>query len=501
MATGVGTHGDRIAVGADHGGFPLKEHLKGWLEKNGYQVVDCGTHDGSRCDYPVLAAAVAEKVSTGECAAGVMVDGAGIGSSMMANKYPGVRASLCYDVSTARNAREHNDANVLTLGAGLIGTALAQQILETWLQTECTVDRHQRRVAMIGELAKEAAACAACASDSALEGGGAHHHSATSANPDPAFQGQGVFQGRAAFQRRAAQWLMSTGHRQTTEMDTDNLSAADLDRVATRIAQLLASGEQRGGLWCFGDFCIDARMAQPWIDAGVARLSNGLGNGEAVRDVASFIDHTALKPDTTQSQIEQLCDEAAEFGFASVCVNPTWIQLCARRLGGTRVKVCTVVGFPLGANHKDVKAAETRKAIRDGAREIDMVINVGALKSGDDKLVYDDIRAVVDACEDGRSICKVIIETALLTDEEKVRACVAAKKARADFVKTSTGFASGGATAEDVSLMARVVQDTRMGVKASGGVRSLADLDKMVRAGATRIGASAGVKIMKEVGR
>jgi deoxyribose-phosphate aldolase len=481
--------GDRIAVGADHGGYALKEHLKGWLEKHGYQVVDCGTHDGSRCDYPVVAAAVAERVSTGACARGVMVDGAGIGSAMMANKLPGVRASLCYDVSTARNAREHNDANVLTLGARLIGEGLAEQILQIWLETACTEPRHLKRVAMIGDIAKQHAACAACApaKDYTLASASARHHSAS---PDPGFQA------------RAAGWLMSRREMNRATMDSvDNLSAADLDRVATRIAQLLASGEQRGSLWCFGDVCIDARAARPWIDAGVARLSNGLGNGEAVRDVASYIDHTALKPDTTQSQIEQLCDEAKEYGFASVCVNPTWIQLCARRLGGTRVKVCTVVGFPLGANHRDIKAAETRKAIRDGAREIDMVINIGALKSGDDELVFKDIRAVVDACEDGRSICKVIIETALLTDEEKVRACVAAKKARADFVKTSTGFASGGATAADVSLMARVVQGTRMGVKASGGVRSLADLDEMVRAGATRIGASAGVKIMKEVGR
>ncbi len=483
--------GDRIAVGADHGGFPLKELLKGWLSKNGYTVVDCGTLDGNRCDYPLLAASVAEKVATGDCRFGVMIDGAGIGSAMTANKFPGVRASLCYDLSSARNAREHNDANVLTLGARLIGEGLAEQILQIWLETDCTEQRHRDRVAMIGQLAKKAGQCVACAGTSGgdypLARTPAHHHSASSAIPDPAFQA------------RAAQWLMNG---QGQKMDpVDNLSADDLDRVATRIAGLLAAGEQRGNLWCFGDFCIDARAAQPWIDAGVARLSNEPGNGAAVRDVASYIDHTLLKPDGVQSQIEALCDEAAEFGFASVCVNPTWVQLCARRLSGTKVKVCTVVGFPLGASHRDIKAAETRKAIRDGAREIDMVINIGALKSGDDQTVYKDICAVVDACDDGRSICKVIIETVLLTDEEKVRACTAAKKARADFVKTSTGFAGGGATAEDVALMSRVVQGTRMGVKASGGVRSLADLDKMVQAGATRIGASAGVKIMKEVGR
>lgn len=500
-------HGDRIAVGADHGGFALKEHLKGWLAGQGYAVVDCGTLDGGRCDYPVIAAAVAERVARGECHKGVMVDGAGIGSAMMANKLEGVRASLCYDLSSARNAREHNDANVLTLGAGLIGQGLAEQILHIWLETQCTEQRHLDRVAMMEPLAKASRpTCVACASssgscgscgvrDSALADAGARHHSAAArATGDPSFQA------------RAAGWLMKNlhsgpgGSHPSSPMNVDNLSPADLDRVASRIAQLLGSGEHRGGLYCFGDVCIDARMAQPWIEAGVARLSSNPGNGSALRDVAAYIDHTLLKPDATEREVSELCAEAAKFNFASVCINPYWVALAAQKLRGTPVKVCTVVGFPLGASHRDVKAAETRKAIRDGAREIDMVINIGALKSGDDKTVFNDIRAVVDACEDGRAICKVIIETALLSDEEKVRACVAAKKARADFVKTSTGFASGGATAEDVSLMSRVVSGTRMGVKASGGVRSLADLDKMVRAGATRIGASAGVKIMKELG-
>jgi deoxyribose-phosphate aldolase len=163
------------------------------------------------------------------------------------------------------------------------------------------------------------------------------------------------------------------------------------------------------------------------------------------------------------------------------------------------VLVCTVVGFPLGANVAELKALETRRAIREGAEEIDMVINVGALKSGDDDVVYKDIRAVVEACDDGGAICKVILETALLTDDEKVRACLMSKRARADFVKTSTGFGPGGATAADVALMSRVVREAGMGVKASGGVRSLADFETMVRAGATRIGASAGVKILKEL--
>jgi deoxyribose-phosphate aldolase len=277
----------------------------------------------------------------------------------------------------------------------------------------------------------------------------------------------------------------------------DNVGADDLERVARRIFELFASGEERGNLFCFGDVCVDTSVARQWIAAGVGRLSNGLGSPVAA-DVAGYIDHTLLKPDATRPQIEQLCAEAREHRFASVCVNPYWVKLCAQLLGGSPVLVCTVVGFPLGASVPEIKAMEARRAIREGAREIDMVINVGALKGGDDALVFKDIRGVVDACEDGRARCKVIIETALLSDEEKVRACVAAKQARADFVKTSTGFASGGATADDVALMSRVVREARLGVKASGGARSYADFEKMVRAGATRIGASAGVQILKE---
>ncbi|HWL95678.1 MAG TPA: deoxyribose-phosphate aldolase [Phycisphaerae bacterium] len=226
-------------------------------------------------------------------------------------------------------------------------------------------------------------------------------------------------------------------------------------------------------------------------------MGYGLGGGKVDKSVAKYIDHTLLKPEATVEQIKQLCKEAAEFGFASVCVNPTYVKLCASLLRGTDVKVCTVVGFPLGTHVSDIKALETRRAVRDGAREIDMVINIGALKSGDDDLVYRDIKAVTDACVDGRAICKVIIECALLNDDEKVRACVAAKRARADFVKTSTGFASGGATARDVALMSEAVRGARMGVKAAGGIRNYDDLKAMVDAGATRIGASAGVAIVQ----
>ena len=497
----------RVAIGSDHGGFELKSALKRWLEGHGYQVVDRGTHDGSPCDYPVIAAAVAREVSSGSCGKGVIVDGAGIGSSMVANKLPGVRAALCYDLSSARNSREHNDANVLTLGARLIGPGLAEQILEAFLDTECTEERHLKRVAMIAEVTGQGAGCGCSATadpSSSSEGAGASrwsegtnftlagsaHPAHNAASPAGGTRGGPPDPRSVAFQARAARWLTMDG--------VDNLSAEDLDRVAARIAQLIASGSEQGGRWCFGDVCIDSHAAAPWITAGVARLSNGLGNGAPVREIASYIDHTLLKPDATRGQVLELCDEARQYRFASVCVNPGWVRLCADQLRGSQVLVCTVVGFPLGANVADIKAMEARRAIRDGAGEIDMVINIGALKGGDDKLVFDDIRAVVDACEDGRAICKVIIETALLTDEEKVRACIAARRARADFVKTSTGFASGGATAADVALMARVVADARMGVKASGGVRNLDDFDAMVRAGATRIGASAGVKIIKE---
>jgi deoxyribose-phosphate aldolase len=213
--------------------------------------------------------------------------------------------------------------------------------------------------------------------------------------------------------------------------------------------------------------------------------------------VAGLIDHTLLKPDATAQDIETLCAEAAQFGFATVCINPIWVALAARLLRGTPVGVCSVVGFPLGATTPDVKQYETGRAIFDGAREIDMVINIGALKSGDYRLVTEDIEAVVKPCRTAGAISKVIIEAALLTDEEKVAASTLSKAAGADFVKTSTGFGPGGATVADVSLMRRVVGDD-MGVKAAGGVRDLAQLKAMIAAGASRVGASAGVRIVKE---
>jgi deoxyribose-phosphate aldolase len=232
------------------------------------------------------------------------------------------------------------------------------------------------------------------------------------------------------------------------------------------------------------------------VSAGASRLTSQLGNFPDDPDYAGMIDHTLLKPDATADQIAQLCYEARKYHFASVCVNPTHVKLCAELLQGTEVEVCTVIGFPLGASSPDVKAFEAQTAINDGATEIDMVLNIGALKAGDLTLVAHDINEVVKVGHQAGAIVKVIIETALLSDEEKVTACLLAKEAGADFVKTSTGFSGGGATVEDINLMRRVV-GPEMGVKASGGVRDFEDAQHMVEAGATRIGASAGVKIVQ----
>jgi deoxyribose-phosphate aldolase len=232
------------------------------------------------------------------------------------------------------------------------------------------------------------------------------------------------------------------------------------------------------------------------VGAGAERLSSTLGVIPGNLDLAGMIDHTLLKPDATQDQIAQLCYEARKYGFASVCVNPTWVELCAQLLKGSPVKVCTVIGFPLGATAPEVKAFETQTAIRQGATEIDMVINIGALKARDLELVARDIRSVVATAHAAGAIVKVIIEAVLLTDEEKTIACLLSKEAGADFVKTSTGFASGGATVHDVELMRKTV-GPEMGVKAAGGVRTYEDAENMIKAGATRIGASAGVKILQ----
>lgn len=215
-------------------------------------------------------------------------------------------------------------------------------------------------------------------------------------------------------------------------------------------------------------------------------------------ELARMIDHTLLKPDATPGQIDRLCAEARMYNFASVCVNPVYVHRCAQALRGSQVKVCTVIGFPLGANHSQVKVFEARKAMEDGAVELDMVINIGALKAGDLDHVCGDIHQVVNVAATTGGLVKVIIEACLLTDAEKVIACQLSQEAGANFVKTSTGFSTGGAISEDVALMRQTV-GPEMGVKAAGGVRTLADAQRMIEAGASRLGLSAGVKIMLEM--
>ena len=410
----------RIAVGADHGGFDLKQQLVGYLKGAGHQIRDCGTSSTEAVDYPVFAEAVARAVASGECEVGIMVDGAGIGSAMTANKVPGILAAACYNDALARNSREHNDANVLTLGSGQTSFEQAAPIVDAFLGTTCSAKRHRNRVEMI-----------------------------------------------RAVERKA---LMAGGAGANVE-----LSAEDLQRIADRVRQLIGPP---------GD--VVAAAAAPPTPA------------IAPDALAQMIDHTLLKPDATKADVDKLCDEARRFNFFSVCVNPTNVKHAKALLRGTAVKVCCVVGFPLGAQPPETKALEARRAIREGASEIDMVINIGALKSREDALVLRDIRAVVESCKDGRALSKVIFETALLSDEEKIRACQISMKAGADYVKTSTGFSSGGATAEDIALMARTVAPKKLGVKASGGVRTYDDAVKMIAAGATRIGASASVKIVEE---
>ena len=428
------THSKRIAIGADHGGFDLKSVLVAHLRKGGHQVEDFGTSSREAVDYPVFARAVAESVSQGRADAGIIIDGAGIGSCMVANKVPGVRAAVANNLLTARHSREHNDANVLTLGAGQVGTGLAEQLVDTWLTTECTESRHLNRVAMF------------------------------------------------------------------SQKDADlSLSDQDLERVVNRLHQIIgpmAAPEPSGE--AVGDNPDAAREFVRLGATGLTSVAPAERPGNIPGDLARYIDHTILKPNATEEQIRNLCAEALEFNFRSVCVNPTWVSLAASLLRGSEVLTCTVVGFPLGANEPEIKAMEARRAIRNGAREIDMVINVGALKSGNDELVLRDIKSVVEECVDGNAKCKVILETALLTDEEKRRSSELAKKARANFVKTSTGFSTGGATAADVALMASVVRGAGMEVKASGGIGSYEDAMAMIEAGATRLGASASIGIVRE---
>jgi len=386
-----------VALGADHGGFRLKETLKPLLLELGLEIRDIGVYDAEPADYPDIAQKVAELVARGEARRGVIIDGAGIGSSIAANKVFGIRAALCYDRASARNSREHNDANVLTLGARLLTEGQAEDVLRTWLATPFAGGRHTARVEKI---------------------------------------------------RR-------------------------IEEKYGRMVQPMASGS--------------APMAAA---SGVAQ-----GSG-----IATLIDHTMLRPEGTRADIVKLCGEARQYGFATVCINPYWVPLAASELAGSAVKVCTVVGFPLGATSTEAKVAEAAAALRAGAREIDMVMNVGALRSGDFDTVKLDIQAVAGVCHDAGAIVKVILETALLDEAQKTTACGLAQAAGADFVKTSTGFGPAGATVQDVELMRRAV-GPRMGVKAAGGVRTLEDFRAMVAAGANRVGASASVKIVEAAGK
>src|SRR5215469_1157575 len=260
-------------------------------------------------------------------------------------------------------------------------------------------------------------------------------------------------------------------------------------------------GLEIDGLICPGcdERCAErcARKTRKVVEAGAARISAGAAVGPIEADIARLIDHTLLKPEASRDDIRRLCEEALKYGFASVCVNPWNVSQAAELLRGSEVRVCTVAGFPLGATLPQVKVYEAEEAIKLGAQEIDMVLNIGALKSHEDEAVEADIRGVVEASHRGGAMVKVILEAALLTTDEKVRGSLAAKNAGADFVKTSTGFGPGGATAEDVRLM-RAVVGSEIGIKAAGGVRSFEDLQKMVEAGATRIGASASVKILEQ---
>jgi len=409
----------RIAVGADHGGYDLKEQLAGWLKSQGHNVTDVGTHSKDAVDYPVLAAAVARAVASGRCDLGIMVDGAGIGSAMTANKIPGVRAAACYNEALAKNSRQHNGANVLTLGSGQTDFEKAKAIADVFIATECTEERHLRRVQMIQD----------------LESG------------------------------RAGTPVMTA----IKEMKLE-LSPQDVARIAERVKQIVGGGG----------------------------ASQGSVENLPPAQLARMIDHTILKPEATQSDVKKLCEEALKHNFFSCCVNSSWVRTAAQALRGSSVKVCAVVGFPLGAAPPEIKALEARRAIREGAKEIDMVINVGLVKSGDWDAVTKDIRTVGESCKDGGALLKVILETCLLTKDEIAKACEASMKARADYVKTSTGFNKGGATAEDIALMARTVAPKRLGVKASGGVRTYADAMLMIRNGATRIGSSNSVKMMEE---
>ncbi len=291
-----------------------------------------------------------------------------------------------------------------------------------------------------------------------------------------------------------------------TQTELDSLVAQIGEEILARVGGPAAPAAKKGeGLnlpdqVCPGcvQRCVQtcSRNTREIIAAGADRVSASERLTKIDPSIASLIDHTILKPDATRADVIKVCREARQYSFASVCVNPYWVPLVRAELAGSPVKVCTVVGFPLGATSTEAKVAETAGALRAGAQEIDMVINVGALRSGDHEAVKIDIREVVKVAHTAGAIVKVILETALLDDNQKAVACTLCKLAGADFVKTSTGFSSAGATAHDVALMREVI-GPEMGIKASGGIRTLSDLKTMTAAGATRIGASASVKIVE----
>src|ERR1700690_174691 len=277
-----------------------------------------------------------------------------------------------------------------------------------------------------------------------------------------------------------------------------------VEAITRQVLAAFASGAGAGAQGADGDPCASclgacaarcATKVRDVVAGGASRVDYHGRAADVPADLAHYIDHTLLRPDASAADIDRLCAEAAEYRFAAVCINPTWVRRAAHNLRGTDVVVASVIGFPFGAAPSEVKALEARRAIRDGAGEIDMVINIGALKSGMFDAVREDIARVSDACREAGALNKVIIEAALLTDEEKVIACQLAKQAKADMVKTSTGYASGGATVFDVALMREAV-GPKMGVKAAGGIRTAQDVQDMIAAGATRIGASAGVRIV-----
>lgn len=381
-----------VALGADHGGFRLKETLKPLLASLGFEARDVGVHNEQPADYPDIAVKVAELVTSGAARRGIMIDGAGIGSSIAANKVPGVRAALCYDKVSARNSREHNDSNLLTLGARLLTESQAEDVLRTWLGTGFAGGRHAGRVEKI-----------------------------------------------TGIERKYAKFYVPASPAATLKKSVDT-------------------------------------------------------------KVASLIDHTLLRPEATRADIVRLCAEARQYGFATVCINPYWVPVAAAELAGSAVRICTVAGFPLGATSTQGKVSEANVALRAGALEIDMVMNVGAMRSGDLDAVKLDIQAMTQACHDAGAIVKVILETALLDDVEKTTACGLALAAGADFVKTSTGFGPAGATTHDVELM-RAAVGSQVGVKAAGGIRTIEDFRAMTAAGANRIGASASIKIVEAAGK